>query len=62
MPSAFYLQNVVPSCIVVLGALLWVVLMPIWDGCVSLHEAHGWSLVWLHGLLAHAFLVLNEAS
>ena len=25
-----------PSYIVVLGAMLWVVLMPSWDGCVSL--------------------------
>ena len=30
MPSAFYLQTVVPSYIVLLGALPWVVLMPSW--------------------------------
>ena len=36
MPSASYPQIVVPSYIVVLGAMLWVVVMPSWDGCVSL--------------------------
>ena len=40
MPSAFYLQTVVPSCIVVLGAALWVVLMPSWDGWGSLFMEH----------------------
>ena len=35
MPSAFY-----PQTVIVLGAKLWVVLMPSWDGWVFLFMEH----------------------